>query len=127
MIARRKTNMAVTYETQSGRWVAGCTRCWWRSTKVATEDQARHTAAQHLWGQRRQPHQPRGCGTPEKRHHLTVDSARRHIVKLYARGLGNPDYNAYLCRGGRGVGCGWYHVGHSKRHLDSRIRQAVRR
>lgn len=61
------------------------------------------------------------CPTPGKRKHATHEEGKEHIRALYRAGRGNPDYTVYACV------CGWFHVGHSRRKLEKRIRRALRR
>lgn len=109
-----------------------------------TKWKARHAAASHLWAHRSaNPPKPRGtytvtvheptrkeifakmtagkqkCPNPTKRRHISREEALDHIAKLNASGRGNPDYNAYQCV------CGVWHVGHSARHFEKRIKTVV--
>lgn len=71
------------------------------------------------------------CPTPWKQGiYETEEEAREHIRQLYKRGRGNPDYNAYVCNfpdnpeGQRG--CGYWHVGHNRKHFSARIKRSIR-
>jgi hypothetical protein len=44
-----------------------------------------------------------------------------HIRQLQRVGKGNPDYEPYRCEA-----CGSWHVGHSRRAFEKRIRKATR-
>lgn len=59
------------------------------------------------------------CKWPEKRKHPNKQAALEHIRQLYRQGKGNPDYAPYQC------GDHW-HIGHSKKWLGQRIKNAVR-
>jgi hypothetical protein len=65
----------------------------------------------------------RKCPTPTKQRHRNRDAAEAAIrnFRRTAEDLLSPDLLPYKCE------CGAWHVGHSKRALDQRIRQALRR
>lgn len=59
------------------------------------------------------------CPTPEKKAHATKADATAHARALRKYKHGAPDLLPYLCA------CGVWHIGHSRVHLNKRIRRAL--
>lgn len=62
----------------------------------------------------------KSCPHPEKVAHATEAAALKHRNGLRYGAGASPDLVAYLCR------CGAWHVGHSREHLDARIKRSLR-
>lgn len=63
------------------------------------------------------------CPTTGKVCHTSLDAAKAAIASLYRNGKGNPDYRAYRCTDDSSH----WHIGHDRKHLQWRIRRALRR
>lgn len=59
------------------------------------------------------------CPTPNKIKHRTAEAAEKQLASMRAKLLVSPDLVVYPCGG-------HWHVGHSQRSLEKRIRRALR-